>query len=57
MKNRKKPSHVKYHSDGTGRDSYVVHDAGGLRINHKSLNEFHFKDFLRYKKWINKIKA
>ncbi len=38
---------VKYHSDGTGRDNYVLHESGGLEKEHKSLRSYHLKDFLR----------
>jgi len=44
------PKHVapfKYNSDGTGRDSYVISESGGLKRNYKPLQEFHLKDFLR----------
>jgi hypothetical protein len=38
---------LKYLSDGSGRDSYVIHESGGLRRDQKSLNEISLKDFLR----------
>jgi len=37
----------KYRSDGTGRDSYVLYEHGGLERDHKSLKTYHLKDFLR----------
>ena len=37
----------KYRSDGSGRDSYVLHEHGGLERDHKSLKTYHLKDFLR----------
>lgn len=37
----------KYHSDGTGRDTYVLYEHGGLERDHKSLKTYHLKDFLR----------
>jgi hypothetical protein len=37
----------KYHSDGSGRDSYVLFRSGGLNNDFKALNEFHLKDTLR----------
>ena len=37
----------KYYSDGTGRDSYVISESGGLKHDQKALHEFHLKDFLR----------
>eukprot|EP00340_Litonotus_pictus_P012355 CAMPEP_0170538830 /NCGR_PEP_ID=MMETSP0209-20121228/103554_1 /TAXON_ID=665100 ORGANISM="Litonotus pictus, Strain P1" /NCGR_SAMPLE_ID=MMETSP0209 /ASSEMBLY_ACC=CAM_ASM_000301 /LENGTH=640 /DNA_ID=CAMNT_0010840615 /DNA_START=128 /DNA_END=2051 /DNA_ORIENTATION=+ len=36
-----------YRSDGSGRDSYVLREAGGLRQDRKSLNQYQLKDFLR----------
>ena len=44
---RKQSAPFKYYSDGSGRDGYVLHESGGLEKNHKSTNEFKFKDFLR----------
>lgn len=43
----------KYMSDGSGRDSYVIHESGGLKRNMKSLNELSLKDFLRTNEKIN----
>ncbi len=37
----------KYRSDGSGRDTYVLHEHAGLEKDHKSLRTFHLKDFLR----------
>lgn len=37
----------KYWSDGSGRDGYVIFESGGLKKDHKPLNQFHLKDFLR----------
>jgi hypothetical protein len=36
-----------YYSDGTGRDSYVVHESGGLKRDSKPMKTFHLKNFLR----------
>lgn len=36
-----------YRSDGSGRDSYILREAGGLREDIKSLSSFQLKDFLR----------
>jgi hypothetical protein len=47
---KNRPKHVapfKYLSDGSGRDGYVIFESGGLKRDHKGLNEFHLKDFLR----------
>ncbi len=45
------PKHIappfKYNSDGSGRDSYVIWESGGLKKDHKPLNQYHLKDFLR----------
>ena len=38
---------LKYRSDGTGRDNYVLHEHGGLEKDHKPLKNYHLKDFLR----------
>ena len=38
---------MKYRSDGTGRDNYVLHEHGGLEKDHKPLKNYHLKDFLR----------
>ncbi len=38
---------LSYRSDGSGRDSYVLSESGGLKRDHKSLHQFHLKDFLR----------
>jgi len=46
---KKNLASFKYHSDGTGRDSYVVHESGGLERNYKTLNSYHLVDFLRKK--------
>lgn len=37
----------KYNSDGSGRDSYVIFNSGGLKNEFKALNEFHLKDMVR----------
>jgi hypothetical protein len=37
----------KYRCDGSGRDSYVLHEHAGLERDHKSLKTYHLKDFLR----------
>jgi hypothetical protein len=37
----------KYRSDGTGRDTYVLHEHAGLEKDHKSMKTYHLKDFLR----------
>jgi hypothetical protein len=44
---RKNVAPFKYYSDGTGRDSYIIYESGGLKRDHKSLNNYHLKDFLR----------
>lgn len=36
-----------YRSDGSGRDSYILRETGGLRQERKSLNAYQLKDFLR----------
>ena len=36
-----------YRSDGSGRDSYILRESGGLREEVKSLNAFQLKDILR----------
>ena len=38
---------LKYRSDGTGRDYYVLHEHGGLEKDHLSLKNFKLKTFLR----------
>ncbi len=38
---------LKYHSDGSGRDNYVLHEHGGLERDHKAMKNYHLKDFLR----------
>lgn len=38
---------LKYRSDGTGRDKYVLHEHGGLEKDTKPLKNYHLKDFLR----------
>lgn len=38
---------LKYRSDGSGRDNYVLHEHGGLEKDHKALRNYHLKDFLR----------
>lgn len=41
------PAPFKYYSDGSGRDSYILVNDGGLKYDHKSLKKYHLKDFLR----------
>lgn len=41
------PAPFKYYSDGSGRDSYILVNDGGLKYNHLALNKFHLQDFLR----------
>ncbi len=36
-----------YHGDGTGRDSYILSNGGGLFYDSRSLNSYHLTDFLR----------
>ena len=36
-----------YHGDGTGRDSYIITNGGGLFYDSKSLNSYKLTDFLR----------
>lgn len=38
---------LKYRSDGSGRDNYVLHEHGGLEKDQKALKNYHLKDFLR----------
>ena len=38
---------LKYRTDGSGRDNYVLHEHGGLERDHKALKNYHLKDFLR----------
>ncbi len=44
---KKNVAPFKYYSDGSGRDSYVIHESGGLKRDHKPLSNYHLKDFLR----------
>jgi hypothetical protein len=44
---RRNVAPLKYRSDGTGRDSYILKEHGGLEREFKSLREHNFKDFLR----------
>jgi hypothetical protein len=44
---RKNVAPLKYRSDGSGRDGYILHEHGGLERDYKPLKEFHPKDFLR----------
>jgi hypothetical protein len=37
----------KYYSDGSGRDSYILINSGGLKREAKPLTNYHLKDFLR----------
>ena len=37
----------KYYSDGSGRDSYILINSGGLKRESKALSNYHLKDFLR----------
>lgn len=37
----------KYYSDGSGRDSYILLNSGGLVRESKPLSQYHLKDFLR----------
>lgn len=36
-----------YHSDGSGRDSYILINSGGLNRQSKPLSSYHLSDFLR----------
>jgi hypothetical protein len=38
---------LKYRSDGTGRDSYILKEHGGFERDFKSLREHNFRDYLR----------
>ena len=38
LQNRKEATAVRYYGDGTGRDSYVVQDFGGLVCNYAAEN-------------------
>ncbi len=42
---------LQYISDGSGRDSYVLHQSGGLKRNYKTLNSYHLVDILRKKEY------
>jgi len=44
---RRNVAPFKYRSDGSGRDTYVLHEHAGLERDHKSLKTYHLKDFLR----------
>jgi hypothetical protein len=44
---RKNVAPLKYRSDGSGRDGYILHEHGGLERDYKPLKEYHPKDFLR----------
>jgi len=46
---RKNLAPIKYHSDGSGRDFYVVHESGGLERNYKTLSSYNLVDILRKK--------
>ena len=37
----------KYHSDGSGRDVYILTDSGGLKRNYIPLKSYQLQDFLR----------
>lgn len=37
----------KYYSDGSGRDSYILINSGGLKRESKAMANYHLKDFLR----------
>ena len=41
------PAPMVYRSDGSGRDSYILREAGGLRKEAKSLKSIKLSDFLR----------
>ena len=43
----------KYRTDGSGRDSYISCNDGGLRLNSKPLSNYHLSNFLRDKKYIS----
>ena len=38
---------LKYHSDGSGRDSYVIYNSGGLEKDYTPLKHLNLKKFLR----------
>jgi hypothetical protein len=44
---RKNVAPLKYRSDGSGRDGYILYEHGGLERDYKPLKEYHPKDFLR----------
>ncbi len=46
---RKEPTALRYYGDGTGRDSYVVQDFGGLVVNYgaENVSVGHFYKTLR----------
>lgn len=44
---RKNASPCTYYSDGSGRDSYIIANDGGMKRSHQPLKNYHLKDFLR----------
>jgi len=44
---RKEASAVDYRSDGSGRDSYIIQNSGGLKNDYKQSGEKVFRDTLR----------
>lgn len=50
------PPPVRYHSDGSGRDSYVVDRAGGLVRNFTPLNQIPLSYYLRHSNTTNQVK-
>lgn len=41
---------LKYRSDGTGRDNYILFESGGLEKDHRPLKTYELKTFLRNSK-------
>ena len=52
----RQPAPFKYHSDGSGRDSYVVHDSGGLIRSFSPANRIGLGSYLRESRPHNGIK-
>lgn len=48
----KEATAVDYRSDGSGRDSYIIQNSGGLKNNFRHTGEKFFKDSLRQNEYI-----
>jgi hypothetical protein len=44
---RKEATAIDYRSDGSGRDSYIIHNSGGLKNDYRQSGEKTFRDTLR----------